>query len=219
MSSANDNPSHNSHNLASNNGNNISDSLASGKSVIATANNVSGASSHIHNLSNVIAPGILLFIDQILLAAGQWIYWLIISKLTSPSEIGISTAFYSLAILVSTVTQLGLEYPLLKRTSTNNGSKILGTIIILEMMLTALSLPVLFYTSNVMYGEASTREYVWITVGILALTSLGFVTRFALLGLSDAKNVLIFDMIGTALKFGAGYLLVQQGYGGMGFLL
>lgn len=170
------------------------------------------------NLNKIVAPGILLFIDQILVAAGGWIFWLVISKLTTSSEIGIATAFYSLAMLVTTASQLGLEYPLLKRSSYDR-TRIFGTVIAIEMTLTALSIPVLLYVAGTLYGEASAAEYVWLTAGIVVLTSLGFVSRFALLGISDAKNVLIFDMAGTGLKFVAGFLLVLQDYGGIGILV
>jgi polysaccharide pyruvyl transferase WcaK-like protein/O-antigen/teichoic acid export membrane protein len=174
---------------------------------------------HSRQLNKVIAPGILLIIDQLLVAAGGWFYWLIISKLTSPSEIGMATAIYSLVMLATTASQLGLEYPLLKRSSSPEGSKILGTVIILEMVLGVISIPVVFFAATIMYGQESTGEYLWLTAGILILTSLGFVFRFALLGVSDAKSVLVFDIIGTVLKFATGYLLVAQGYGAFGILL
>jgi polysaccharide pyruvyl transferase WcaK-like protein/O-antigen/teichoic acid export membrane protein len=170
------------------------------------------------DLNKVVRPGILLFIDQILVAAGAWIFWLVISKLTPSSEIGIATAFYSLAMLATTVSQLGLEYPLLKRSSSER-SKILGTVITLEVVLTALSIPVLLYIAGIMYGKVATAEYVWLTAGIVILTSLGFVSRFALLGISDVKNVLMLDMAGTGVKFASGFLLVSQGYGGIGILM
>src|SRR5689334_982648 len=95
-------------------------------------------------LNKVIAPGILLYIDQILVAAGGWIFWLVISKLTPSSEIGVATAFYSLAMLATTASQLGLEYPLLKRSSTEK-SRVFGTVIVIEIVLTALTIPVLLY--------------------------------------------------------------------------
>jgi O-antigen/teichoic acid export membrane protein len=49
--------------------------------------------------------------------------------------------------------------------------------------------------------------------------SLGFVTRFALLGTSDARSILIRDIIGTASKFIVGLGLVSIGFGALGILL
>lgn len=163
------------------------------------------------------APGILLFIDQLLVAAGGWVYWLVITKLTSASEIGNATTFYSLVILVNAIIQLGLEYPLLKRSSSSLDRKFLGTVFMLEMLLTSASIPAVMYLASTIYG-GSFQEYAWLSIGILALSSIGFVSRFALLGISDAKNVLLFDLVGTALKFAGGYLFVSSGYGGVGIL-
>ena len=184
----------------------------------ALSSTVAPASKDVANGNKIVAPGILLFIDQILVAAGGWIFWLVISRITTPAEIGISTAFYSLAMLVTLASQLGLEYPLLKKSSIDK-SKILGTVITVELILTGLSVPILLYAAGVMYGEQSTFEYVWLTAGILVLASLGFVSRFALLGISDARSVFAFDMAGTAVKFALGYVLVSQGLGATGILV
>ncbi|TLY10024.1 MAG: hypothetical protein E6K85_04675 [Thaumarchaeota archaeon] len=193
--------------------------LKARKDAIANGRNVSAASvtADRTNVNKVVAPGLLLFIDQILIAAAGWIFWLVVSKLTLSSEIGIATAFYSLAMLVTTGSQLGLEYPLLKRSSSDR-SRILGTVVAIELALIVLSLPILLYLGNTMYGEESKGEYVWLIMGIVVLSSIGFVSRFALLGMSDARNVLIFDMAGTGLKFATGFLLVSLGYGGIGIL-
>jgi O-antigen/teichoic acid export membrane protein len=49
--------------------------------------------------------------------------------------------------------------------------------------------------------------------------ALGFVTRFALVGISDARSILIRDIIGTASKFILGVGLVSIGFGALGILL
>jgi O-antigen/teichoic acid export membrane protein len=43
--------------------------------------------------------------------------------------------------------------------------------------------------------------------------------RYALLGISDAKTVLIVNSIGATIQLGSGYLLVSTGYGTVGILL
>src|SRR3989442_2805865 len=55
-------------------------------------------------------------------------------------------------------------------------------------------------------------------MSMVSLGSMGFASRFALMGMSDARNVLIVDMAGTGLKFATGFLLVSLGYGGIGIL-
>src|SRR2546422_11577139 len=87
--------------------------------------NVAGKLMDTNNPANAATPsankfagsGILLFTDQLIVAAGGWVYWLMISKFATTSEIGHATALYSLVLIINTVIQLGLEYPLLKRSS------------------------------------------------------------------------------------------------------
>lgn len=164
--------------------------------------------------------GTLLFLDQFLVAIGGWIYWLlIVSKITS-SEVGQVTAIYSLVALVSTLMQLGLEYPLLKRSFTQR-CKLLATVLVIEIIITLAVVPIVPYIiTNVFQGSSQgLSRFGWIAVGILILSSLGFVSRFALLGIYDVKSVLIIDVMGTAIKFIVGYALVSMGLGAYGLLL
>lgn len=166
-----------------------------------------------------IGPSVLLFLDQSLVAAGNWIYWLIISKFSLTSEIGQATTVYSLVLLATTLTQLGLEYPLLKKSSiSTHKSKILGTTLVIELALTLASVPIVIYVINNLY-QHSLQGFSWIAVMLLIFSSAGFVARFGLLGISDAKNVLLFDVAGVAIKFAAGYALVAVGFGTLGILI
>lgn len=167
-----------------------------------------------------VSSGILLFLDQMIIAAGGWFYWLVVSKLTTSSAIGQATIIYSIVLLTTTITQLGLEYPLLKRSL--NRKKILGTTLVIELAISIASIPIVFYYVNSMYPQQEQKsilEFILVAVGILIFTSLGFVSRFALLGISDVKNVLIFDLAGTAIKFVSGYALVLGGFGTFGILV
>ena len=55
---------------------------------------------------------IFLFLDLIVVAAGGWLYWLVPSKLVSVSDVGQSTAVYSLVVLISSIVGLGLVVPI-----------------------------------------------------------------------------------------------------------
>lgn len=168
------------------------------------------------HLGKFVSPSILLFIDQLLVAAGNWIFWLVISKFTTTSEIGIATSTYSLILLASTSIQLGLEYPLLKKAMQKQD--VFGTALILEMAITIAAIPVVIYFASTIYQEP---ELVYIALGILVLSSASFVARFGLLAASNAKAVLLFDLIGTVFKFGTGIILVgpSLGLGALGILL
>jgi O-antigen/teichoic acid export membrane protein len=167
--------------------------------------------------SKFVGQGILLFFDQILVAITNWLYWLVISRFTLTSEIGQATSVYSLVLLLTTLCQLGLEYPLLKKSSLH-GSQILGTTLTIELILIPgliTSLILLAYTN--VYHE-SLSELLWVALVLLALSPISFIARFALLGISNARSVLIFDVLSTCAKFVVAYILLSMGLGAFGIL-
>lgn len=167
--------------------------------------------------NDFVNPSIFLFLDQLLVAAGGWIYWLLISQISSTSEIGQATTVFSLVILTAGLTQLGLEYPLLKKAVLNK-ARILGTALVIEVLITVASIPVILLVMNFAYQE-SLRVFSFITIVMLVLSSLGFIPRYSLLGISDAKTILIVDIFGVVAKFAIGYTLVLLGFGAYGMLL
>ncbi len=160
---------------------------------------------------------LLLFFDQLLVAFGNWVYWVLISKISSTSEIGQATTIYSVVMLVTTITQLGLEYPLLKKSSTHQ-TQILGTTLVIEVLITLASVPIVFVIIDNLYQQLL-QGFSWIAVGMIVLSSVGFVARFALLGISDVKRVLMIDILGVSGKFLVGYVLLLLGLGTYGILM
>src|SRR5919198_1370731 len=168
------------------------------------------------------AQGTLLFLDHLLVAVGGWIYWLIIVSKITPFQVGQVTAVYSLVTLISILTQLGLEYPILKRSSIQR-DQILVMALIIELVITAATVPIVHLVISNLFQQSLhglSDIFTLIAVVILLLSSLSFVSRFALLGISDIKSVLIIDLIGTGIKFTSGYVLVWLGgLGALGMLL
>ena len=164
------------------------------------------------------ASGLWLFIDQMLIAIGGWAFWLVVFRFTTSSEIGQATTIYSLVFLLTTLMQLGLEYPLLRKAPGIGSSQVFGTILVIELLILAVSVPVIIYATNNLFQE-SFGEYTWIAVGMLIASTIGFVSRFALLAMSDIKSVMIIDASGTITKFLLGYFLVTMGFAGLGILL
>jgi O-antigen/teichoic acid export membrane protein len=170
-----------------------------------------------HATNKFVSQGILLFLDQVVVAAANWLYWLVISRFTLTSEIGQATSVYSLVLLLATLSQIGLEYPLLKKSSIQR-SQILGTALTIELILTpGLIIALILITYTNLY-QASLSEFIWIAILLLVLSPISFVARFALLGITNAKSVLIFDVLATSSKFLAAYVLLSMGLGAFGIL-
>jgi O-antigen/teichoic acid export membrane protein len=169
-------------------------------------------------LSNkFIGQGILLFIDQIVVSATNWFYWIMVSRLASTSEIGQATSVYSLVLLISTVSQIGLEYPLLKKSSLHR-SQVLGTALAIELIITSGSIAAIIFLANTDMYHASLGQYMWVAIALLVLSPISFVGRFALLGISNARNVLVFDIAATSAKFLTAYILLSIGFGAFGII-
>jgi O-antigen/teichoic acid export membrane protein len=180
------------------------------------------AQKEIESIGKIGAQGSLLFLDHLLVAVGGWVYWLVIVSRITPFQVGQVTAVYSLVTLISILTQLGLEYPLLKRSSTQH-DQILMTAFIIELVITTATVPIVNYILSNLFQQSLhgglSANFTLIALVILLLSSLSFVSRFALLGISDVKSVLIIDLVGTGIKFTSGYILVWSGLGALGMLL
>jgi O-antigen/teichoic acid export membrane protein len=169
------------------------------------------------SINKFVTPGFLLSIDLLLVSLVNWVYWLIISTLTTTSEVGEATSVYSFAALTWAISLLGLEYALVKRSSAER-FHILGTSIILESLIIVISIPILVYVlNNLLHGSLS--ELTWIAIGIVFFSSQRYIMRYALLGIYDARSVLIINSIGATIQLGSGYFLVAGGFGAAGILL
>jgi O-antigen/teichoic acid export membrane protein len=164
----------------------------------------------------LIANSFLLFIDQIVVfAAGGWFYWLLLSKLTSTSVIGQATAVYSLVNLVAALSTLGLEYSLLKR-SHHQRSEILGTALLIQLAITIASVPIVIYILSAVYAEG--LDIVILAVFILVTWTFLLATRFAILGVSNARTILLIDTFATGLKLISACILIYFDFGSAGIL-
>jgi O-antigen/teichoic acid export membrane protein len=164
-----------------------------------------------------IGSGLLLFLDYLFVAIGGWMFWIIISKVASINDIGIATTVYSLVITVATITQLGAEYPLLKKSHVDR-SVILGTGLAIQIAISLAAIPIIILVISNMY-EGSMQGFTWIAIILVILIAIEFVARYILLGVFDAKKVLAIDMVGLSMKFLVGYILVTTQYGAYGILL
>lgn len=164
-----------------------------------------------------VNSGILLFIDLIVTSAGNWIFWIVISKLTTTTDIGQSTTILGLIITISTLAQLGLEYPILKN-SHGNRTSVLGSTLVLELAITAMFIPAMYYTISTFYEE-SFANFALIATIILVSYSIGFVFRYIMISVSYIRSIFIIDLAGTASRLLSGFVLVSFEHGVSGILI
>jgi O-antigen/teichoic acid export membrane protein len=69
-----------------------------------------------------------------------------------------------------------------------------------------------------LYG-GSLNQLSWLAVGLVLFSSLRYTIRFALLGILDARSILIINSIGAILQLAMGCILVSIGFGSFGILI
>lgn len=115
------------------------------------------------SMGKFVNPGILLFLDQLIVAAGGGVFWLAVSKTADASDIRHTTTSYSLVLIVNKILQLGFEYPFLKK-STRHRYQILGTVVAIELVISAVPIPIVLYVASSLYEES--QESAWLAVDI-----------------------------------------------------
>src|ERR671919_2437720 len=116
-----------------------------------------------------VGQAMLLFLDQILVAITNWLYWIVISIFTVTSEIGQATSVYSLVYFIAILAELGLEYPLLKKSSLQR-SQILGTALTIELILLPGLIAALILLAYTNVYHSSLNELLWVAVVLLTLS-------------------------------------------------
>ena len=100
------------------------------------------------SLDKLISSSLLLFVDQLTVAGGNWFYWLIISRMISDVRIRPGNNGSQHKHFHSLLIELGLEYPLLKKVIKLSISLYLGTTLVLELAIALASIPFIIYFFN-----------------------------------------------------------------------
>lgn len=163
--------------------------------------------------------GFLLFIDSIVLTVGGGLFWLVISKLVSPDDIGLVAAVISLSFLISGIARLGnsLEIPILREINREK-AHLFGTLSLLEMLVHVAVIPVLLLVGVYYYNLGNANELIMLAIFLLLSTGMAYISKQALLGLLQNKMILIFDSIGVTSKFIIAIALIHIGLGSFGLL-
>lgn len=162
----------------------------------------------------VVKNGLWLFLDTIVVSLQGWVFWFVISLLTTPEEIGYSTTVIQLVTLTSSFFGLGLDYSLLKCINTWK-SNVLGSILALEVIMLAALSPLIFVVGVNMYGSAL-NAYMAMGTLFMILSGAVLISRSASLGLFESRRVFLWSSFGAMVRLISGVLLVLWGFGGIG---
>jgi len=157
----------------------------------------------------------ILFFDYSIVNFGNLVFWLLLSQFVLTSELGEAVTVVSIVMLIATIIQLGIEYPLLKNSSIK--PQFMVTALVFELIIAVISIPILLYVMNVVFDYGF--ELTLIAIAMLIVVPSANVLRFSLLGVSNVKKVLIIFAFGTGIKLLIGIVLASSGLGSLGILL
>lgn len=143
-----------------------------------------------------------------------WVFWLIVSKLASTSEVGFAATMLSLVTLVSGLLAFGFEFGMLKDTA--RSSKLFYTLMIFEMLIHAAAIPIIFLVGISLY-ETNLETLVPMGILVFILLGVNFVTHNILWGKLQTRVVMVWELIATGARFGMLGLLFELDANGVLF--
>ncbi len=170
----------------------------------------------------LIKNSLYLMISNGILAAGGFLFWIIIARLYPAYEIGIATSIIALISLISTFALLGLNTGIIKfLPSSDNKNLLINTVIslvflasILISLLVAASIP---FFSKPLEFVFSSRYYFTAVVIFTAFTALNLLVETILIAFRSSKYVLIKNIIMALVKLLFPFILI--GLAGLGILV
>lgn len=163
-----------------------------------------------------IGSGIVLTLDLFVISFGNWIFWLLVSMIASPAEIGKATSVYSYILLFSSITMLGLEYTVIKKSSIDK-TFVFGTTIIIKLLILLASLPLFIILLNQL-GYSLYSDIAYIAIGIFVFSSFRYVFRYILLGNFESVKIFLINTVGILCQLVIGFYLVLNNFGATGIL-
>jgi len=148
---------------------------------------------------SLIRPSFLLFLDGLIISIGGWIFWLIVARFTTVTEIGYATAIISLVTLSTALITLGMEYPIL-RCKESLRPKAFGSLLFFEIVLSLSILPLIYFIGDGFYSSALTILIPFALI-IFVTNGISFISKHALIGSIHIRSILLIDIIATVIKF------------------
>ena len=149
---------------------------------------------------------------SLLVAILAWLFWVIAAR-TAPSEdIGLAASILSISTVFSALAMIGIEYPLLKNSS--RSKSYFGSAIIIEFIIHLSIIPILILS----LGDFS-DWLIFLAIIIMIQGLFSTIPRFCLLGTLATKQVIIFDLLGAAIRIILLIMFLTLNFGANGILL
>ena len=169
-----------------------------------------------------ISSSVFVFADNLIISVTGWFFWVVVGKLATASDIGISTYLFTFSAFLSGVVMLGLEFSLVKPPDTSHSTdhfheirqrrSSFGSILIIEVIANVIIMPLIFIYLQDTYPTMDFR-FVVCTVLIFIFTTISTISRYALMGMMATKQILLIDVLSICIRFTSAFFLLEIGEG------
>lgn len=177
-------------------------------------------------VSKIMSNSFYFFIDWIIMTLGGYLFWVVIGRLTTPSDVGMFSTIMNLAILIVGFTSLGMnsvlpklvpEYQVKKSEEKVRGAirwalKTTTAANLLAAVALIAAAPAISAT-----GYLSETSVVLVAIFMIAINTF-YLLGSCLYGLQNIRRIAVTDTLFTFLKLAVVPILVFAGYGYLGLV-
>lgn len=164
--------------------------------------------------AEVVKGSFWIVLGSLIVNFGGLVFWLLSGRIAGAEAVGYATGAFSIAMMLSSLGNLGLNYAVLREVP-GKGARAYSATLILALML-GLSIATLSILFSGMYGGIT--AYIPL-IYLLTLSSLlAVVSTSALIAAFRARQVFIVNALATTVKVLAGLSLLLLGLGGYGLV-
>lgn len=164
--------------------------------------------------SNLSKAGLSISVGYLILGFSNWIFWVLVARITVPNDIGLASSISSIALLVTTISLVGIEFPLLKNSSKNKS--FFGSILIFEVILNLILIPIIIMSIQQVTDDSISKI---IAISIIFSSVFLNISMFSILGALSIRPVLITLIIASLAKLPLVYIFLEIGLQHNGILL
>lgn len=170
-----------------------------------------------------------LYIENIAAMASGYIFWLIITKITSPDAIGISATIVSFSTIVVTIVNMGIPISIqrflgktfVKQSIDDTRIYVRSSLFLLACTIfTSIVIMTIAHSSiTILTGIELDPSFLIVTIVLIISTSLVALLRGIIISTLNTKVIPIAAVAGTVAKFVLSFLLIIAGFGALGLTI
>ncbi len=177
---------------------------------------------------NKVGKGIaFLYIESISMLFSGYIYWLILSKLTSPAIIGTSSTVISFSALFTAIAAVGISSGIQRFLAKSIGNNSLeeskgiinSALLIISIGISILIIFVTFFNDLIQSSFGIKEEFLILSMVIMALTVISNLFRYFIIASLKTSSIAVASILSTIIKIVITVVLVIIGYEIIGILL